>query len=319
MFSKALRTTLVSISVCTVPFAASAQSPDCSALEKQLTAALLAAKDSRDYTAVLKLENNYEDDCGSGVTEFRRRRAEDQTQLATALEKDAKAQQKREVLLMQADAPQVWWSASYRLGKLRAGQKRYVEAAEAFDRAIMIAADTGKTPNTAAPNKQKTEELMQLAANYKSLAADSSVSRQVTFVRGARNYRGEISGSLSKNVRGVTILKNPLPIKFETDSYELTQVGRQAADEFVEYLKQQNVQQVMITGHTDERGDDGYNMQLSQNRVAAVENYLKQAGFPGQITAQPKGKREPVEIPNANELNQEEVWALNRRVEWRTQ
>jgi OmpA-OmpF porin, OOP family len=55
------------------------------------------------------------------------------------------------------------------------------------------------------------------------------------------------------------------------------------------------VQAIGITGHTDRLGSDAYNDQLSRARAATVRTYFEAAGTQaGSVTAQGKGKREPV-------------------------
>ncbi len=72
---------------------------------------------------------------------------------------------------------------------------------------------------------------------------------------------------------------------------------------------------VEVQGHTDERGSDAYNLRLSQDRAAAVVEYLteraKSAVDPSRLTPQGYGEREP-----KDRAHNEEAWAKNRRVEF---
>ena len=50
-----------------------------------------------------------------------------------------------------------------------------------------------------------------------------------------------------------------------------------------------------VEGHTDNTGDDSYNMLLSKNRVEAVKNYLVLNGVdPGRITTAYYGETRPI-------------------------
>ena len=70
--------------------------------------------------------------------------------------------------------------------------------------------------------------------------------------------------------------------------------------------------QVMVVGHTDERGEDSYNMTLSQDRAKAVYQRLVKMGVPSaRMSYKGEGERSPV-IPNAKT---EEEHQKNRRVE----
>jgi OmpA-OmpF porin, OOP family len=67
---------------------------------------------------------------------------------------------------------------------------------------------------------------------------------------------------------------------------------------------------VEIQGHTDERGDDAYNLDLSDRRAHAVEKYLTDRGVDAKrVTAQGYGETQPIDR-NHNEA----AWAKNRRV-----
>jgi outer membrane protein OmpA-like peptidoglycan-associated protein len=69
---------------------------------------------------------------------------------------------------------------------------------------------------------------------------------------------------------------------------------------------------IRIEGHTDSRGDDGYNFALSNDRAESVREFLFQKGIDrSRLSAVGYGEREPLD-PRENE----EAWALNRRVEF---
>ncbi len=69
---------------------------------------------------------------------------------------------------------------------------------------------------------------------------------------------------------------------------------------------------VEIQGHTDERGSDSYNLDLSDRRAAAVRKYLIDKGIdPGRLQSQGYGESQPVD-----RRHNEEAWAKNRRSEF---
>jgi outer membrane protein OmpA-like peptidoglycan-associated protein len=68
---------------------------------------------------------------------------------------------------------------------------------------------------------------------------------------------------------------------------------------------------IMIVGHTDSRGDDAYNMGLSQRRANSASAYLQTRGVPStRITTAGRGESEPV-ASNDTEAGMQQ----NRRVE----
>jgi outer membrane protein OmpA-like peptidoglycan-associated protein len=67
---------------------------------------------------------------------------------------------------------------------------------------------------------------------------------------------------------------------------------------------------IEIQGHTDERGDDAYNLDLSDRRAHAVEKYLTDKGVDAKrLTAQGYGETQPIDRGH-----NEAAWAKNRRV-----
>ncbi len=71
-----------------------------------------------------------------------------------------------------------------------------------------------------------------------------------------------------------------------------------------------SIQLIEIQGHTDERGDDAYNLELSDRRAKAVMKYLADKGVDEKrLTAQGYGETQPLD-----RRHNEAAWAKNRRV-----
>ncbi len=69
---------------------------------------------------------------------------------------------------------------------------------------------------------------------------------------------------------------------------------------------------IEIQGHTDERGNDDYNLRLSDARAKAVLDYLSEKGIEeSRLQSQGYGETQPVDRRHT-----EEAWAKNRRVEF---
>jgi outer membrane protein OmpA-like peptidoglycan-associated protein len=58
-------------------------------------------------------------------------------------------------------------------------------------------------------------------------------------------------------------------------------------------------------------------MKLSQARAETVAEFLRQNGIEASIDAVGKGPNEPMQLSDTSGLSQEDIYALNRRVEWR--
>ncbi|MEM8608573.1 MAG: OmpA family protein [Myxococcota bacterium] len=103
-------------------------------------------------------------------------------------------------------------------------------------------------------------------------------------------------------------------IYFDFDSAKLQERSFEVLDNVAEVLKAHpEVTLVRVEGHTDSRGNDAYNMRLSQRRAESVVRYLVKAGIKRKrLDAEGFGESDPL-IPNATT---EEEYSKNRRVEF---
>lgn len=109
---------------------------------------------------------------------------------------------------------------------------------------------------------------------------------------------------------------------FKFDKYRVEDMnpkGRAELDELAEKLKSfDQLNGVLVVGHTDLLGTDEYNMVLSRNRADTVSRYLIQRGVPaGILRSYGAGEREPVKHCENNGNREEHIKCLhpNRRVE----
>jgi outer membrane protein OmpA-like peptidoglycan-associated protein len=78
-------------------------------------------------------------------------------------------------------------------------------------------------------------------------------------------------------------------------------------------MKNSPTMKVEISGHTDSKGSDGYNQNLSLRRAQAVRNIMVKAGADAnRITAEGYGKSKPIETNDTMEGRR-----MNRRIEFR--
>ncbi len=81
-------------------------------------------------------------------------------------------------------------------------------------------------------------------------------------------------------------------INFEFDKYTLTAASEQLLDEAAEILKRHEDLRFLITGFTDVRGSDAYNLTLSRNRARTVVEGLERRGVPSlMLKSRGVGKR----------------------------
>ena len=69
-------------------------------------------------------------------------------------------------------------------------------------------------------------------------------------------------------------LAGPFVVYFDFDSFDLSATGEAVIKEAAEAAKSGGAGKVVVTGHTDTRGDAAYNEGLSRARASAVRNAL---------------------------------------------
>lgn len=102
-------------------------------------------------------------------------------------------------------------------------------------------------------------------------------------------------------------------VQFEFDSDRILAASEPLLVEVANTLMQHpELKRVEVAGHTDDKGDDAYNLELSQKRVDAVVAFLVRQGVDAsRLTAKGYGETKP-RVPNNSEANRAE----NRRVEF---
>jgi outer membrane protein OmpA-like peptidoglycan-associated protein len=145
---------------------------------------------------------------------------------------------------------------------------------------------------------------------YKGVTYESKNGR-VFKVIGGKRYR----------LRGLQIVETGplLPkagalINFEFDSSEIDTNSFQLLDEFGKVLKIRLPEALIIlTGHTDSKGSDAYNQELSERRAQSVAQYLMTShGIKSErLLTKGMGEKQPIAV-NTTEENRRK----NRRVEF---
>jgi outer membrane protein OmpA-like peptidoglycan-associated protein len=110
-------------------------------------------------------------------------------------------------------------------------------------------------------------------------------------------------------------VKIPVPIMFVYREATFTDDGKRAAALLLEYLKLKKFPEISLSGHADERGTEELNYELSKERLEAVEQYLRDGGYTGELHLVPKGKLEPFTGVDRSKFDKEALYQLDRRVE----
>jgi len=112
---------------------------------------------------------------------------------------------------------------------------------------------------------------------------------------------------------------NLLPIYYEYNSARLTNDSERIIDQYlVKLMKDKPGLRIEIMSHTDSRGNDDYNMSLSQERAQSVVNYLVANGISrNRLVARGYGEsRLKNKCGNGVQCSEEEH-QMNRRTEFR--
>lgn len=116
--------------------------------------------------------------------------------------------------------------------------------------------------------------------------------------------------------KGRLIIKTP-PIYFDFDLWYIRKESKIILNRVVELMKKYPEMEVEIGSHTDVRGNDAYNLELSAKRAASTRDYIISEGIPGKrILAKGYGETVVIIPCVPQESCTEEQHELNRRSEF---
>ncbi len=100
-------------------------------------------------------------------------------------------------------------------------------------------------------------------------------------------------------------------VYFEYDSSAIDEEGRAIVEAHAGYLVNNPSLNIIVEGHTDERGTREYNLALGERRANAVARLMQALGVtPDRIQTISYGEERPVALEHG-----EAAWSLNRRAE----
>lgn len=169
-------------------------------------------------------------------------------------------------------------------------------------------------------SRAKLEQLQKSAGQAqvaKLQATQGQLQQSQSQLQEAERKRQEAEAQLAKlaNVkqeeRGMVITLSG-SVLFASDKSELLPAAQQRLSEVAQALKEGNPDaQIVVEGHTDSKGSEGYNLDLSAKRAEAVRSYLVSQGVPeNRIRSQGLGFARPIADNKSAEGR-----ANNRRVE----
>ncbi|MEI2780124.1 MAG: OmpA family protein [Candidatus Competibacter sp.] len=200
------------------------------------------------------------------------------------------------------------WQGLAMRGDLRHDRRDDYQAAVDYQEALEIIADRSATPDPPAPALigalyKKAERSRLLADRYPPTPTNRST--------------GEPAGLAATSIRGFVPERVALPITFEYDATAFDAKGQAAAADLLDFLTRQGQREITLIGHTDPRGEDAYNLALSQRRAEAVKRFLLAQRYAGAIHTEGRGEAEPLTVDDPQAYSQDELYRLQRRVELR--
>jgi len=141
------------------------------------------------------------------------------------------------------------------------------------------------------------------------VVSQRSLVSNVTSVSGATSITGDPTGF------GFTIgLSGDYLFEFDKDT--LTPKAQAALESVLTLYKDYQGTKIQVAGHTDAKGSNDYNLDLSKRRASSVKQWFKASGIDSSlITTQGYGETKPVAKNTKNGKDYPEGRALNRRVE----
>lgn len=131
------------------------------------------------------------------------------------------------------------------------------------------------------------------------------------------NYTQNTNQPVIKDIALQPVMQNAKVVLnnlfFDLNEYQLKPESITELKEVVDFMNQNPMIRIEISGHTDASGTESYNLQLSAKRAQAVADYLKSHQISDKrIATKGYGSQQPV-APNTTEENRQ----LNRRIEFK--
>lgn len=212
------------------------------------------------------------------------------------------APEARRAALQAALSLETHWRTLSELGRLEWSEKNYAEAADFLRRALTEIAE-GNPEHEAKP--ADITALRNLYTDALALSGDTVASADA----GSELFR--------TSYRGFTVEETPLPITFRYDSTEFDAQGRRYAQQLRDHVLTHNPPRIELDGHTDPRGGETYNLELSVARAETVRQFLLEGGYGGEIVVRGFGESKVPPPPEGVIAGSEEHYRIARRVIFR--
>lgn len=312
---KAMLSLIVAVGLACVSFGAQADAAGKS--KRQCIEAFAPAFKSSDFTSMSQVFSNPPpaDICSEAMLEQIRGRAT-QKVAATAsrlLGESGDADAALALISGKRDATfrlAATWHVNAVRGDIEMVKENWLAASDQYQSAYELAlgSATGAMSTREAAPIEVQEKLYLLASESMQLAGEfgTAISRS-----------GDSYGTFG--TRGVKTKSVPVPVEFDFDSDTLTAKSLEQIDTIVSFLQKRSYRELEVIGHTDWKGTDDYNLDLSERRArklasAIQEEYESRAGHALRVTSRGVGETCPRVISDASRYTEEQLASLYRRV-----
>jgi peptidoglycan-associated lipoprotein len=173
--------------------------------------------------------------------------------------------------------------------------------------AVVFAASACKKKPATAPVPTAADNAAREQARRDSIAAAEQARAAADRAR-EENMRAQQQSSTRSALTTMAA-----PIYFELDDADLTPEAIGVLEAKVLILRRDLAMRILVTGHTDSRGSDEYNVALGMRRAAETKRFLVDRGIAGsRIDIATRGEEEP-----AVQGEDETAWSRNRRAEFK--
>ncbi len=265
--------------------------------------AFTKAVQDNDFTAAeilfetVELDPNCSDDLRSWGASYLAR----ETFISAVRDTEDPAQSEK--LLSKALGYEEHWRTYSELGRLAGDREDFAEAAMLYQKAINRLAEGPKEHKA---TDAEIEEVYQLATASVSLAGE--------VVELPKMRSGAPGGIFAGTIRGFVVEEVSLPITYQFNKTEFDDQGEAFAGVLADHLQEVGATRVVLSGHTDPKGDEDYNLRLSVDRAEALGKYLEEAGFDGTIEVLGFGETQPPGNVLNLDPDSDEYHRLSRRV-----
>ncbi len=185
--------------------------------------------------------------------------------------------------------------------------------------ALILGAGLAAVTPGHAQNRSTQARILDLSPTVLDLSATvSDMSGEGRAISAKARETLQRSGDISWRQSGSNfILSVASDVLFDFDSTALSTRARRSLTDMAELITRAPKGKVLVVGHTDSKGGNAYNLDLSKRRAKAVAAFLQGQGVAAaRLRTEGRGKTQPVAENEIGGADNPEGRAKNRRVEF---